>query len=409
MSFKEGDQNLMKKRLNQFAEHFIIKDNNFICKFCNIIIEYKAKQHILKHISTKKHSTNMNKAKNNGTILTSTALHTTPKRYSTPISEQVNFNEDLLKMCLEANIPVNKINHPSVRSFLSKYIDTKKYSIPEATTLNKTYLPRRYNVIEEIRNEINDNSIWISVDETTDICGRYMVHFIVGILNENQPGKGRILTSEPVSSTNGQSISDFVDKALCILWPDGIKYDKVLLLVSDGAPYMILAGKLLKTKYTKLIHLTCLAHATHRISEVIRDHFEKINNLISSVKKVFIKAPFRRKQFKIDNPDLCLPPEPVITRWGTWLDAVNYYHKNYEAIINTIKKFNPKEAKSIQKAQELFQDNALKEDLNYVYSNFSIISTTITKLQESNVPITTSLNLIDQLKADIENLKSKSI
>jgi len=50
-----------------------------------------------------------------------------------------------------------------------------------------------------------------------------------------------------------------------ILWPEGVQHDNVLLFLSDAAPYMVKAGKCINTLYSKCIHLTCLAHAFHRI------------------------------------------------------------------------------------------------------------------------------------------------
>ena len=51
-----------------------------------------------------------------------------------------------------------------------------------------------------------------------------------------------------------------------ILWPGGVKYDNVLLLLSDAAPYMIKAGEGLSVSYPKTIHVTCVAHALHRVA-----------------------------------------------------------------------------------------------------------------------------------------------
>lgn len=31
-------------------------------------------------------------------------------------------------------------------------------------------------------------------------------------------------------------------------------------------------------------------------------------------------------------PDLNLSPEPIITRWGTWLEAVQYYCDHFDKI-----------------------------------------------------------------------------
>ncbi|KAJ4430101.1 hypothetical protein ANN_22311 [Periplaneta americana] len=33
-------------------------------------------------------------------------------------------------------------------------------------------------------------------------------------------------------------------------------------------------------------------------------------------------------------PGIPLPPQPVLTRWGTWLNSVNYYAEHYSKIMD---------------------------------------------------------------------------
>lgn len=54
---------------------------------------------------------------------------------------------------------------------------------------------------------------------------------------------------------------------------------------------MIKAGKALQVFYPKLTHVTCVVHGLHRVAEEIRAQFPDINNVISAVKKVFLKEP----------------------------------------------------------------------------------------------------------------------
>lgn len=46
--------------------------------------------------------------------------------------------------------------------------------------------------------------------------------------------------------------------------------DRVSLLVSDGAAYMMKAGKTLQSAYPAIIHVTCLAHVLHQVCEFVR-------------------------------------------------------------------------------------------------------------------------------------------
>lgn len=83
--------------------------------------------------------------------------------------------------------------------------------------------------------------------------------------------------------------------------------------------------------YPKMLHVTCLAHGLGRVAEQIRTKYSNVNNWISIVKRIFVKAPGRVNSFRNSFPGIPLPPAPIITRWGTWLDACFYYAENFHA------------------------------------------------------------------------------
>lgn len=77
----------------------------------------------------------------------------------------------------------------------------------------------------------------------------------------------------------------------------GYEYGNLLLAVTDAAPAMKSAMKSLCVIFPKMIHITCLAHAMHRLAETIRFQFKNVNRLISSMKAVFLKSPARIRYF----------------------------------------------------------------------------------------------------------------
>ena len=101
-----------------------------------------------------------------------------------------------------------------------------------------------------------------------------------------------------------------------MLWKDEVKRDRILLFVTDAAPYMLKVAKGLKMQYTKMVHLTLLAHGLHRLAEEIRGNYPEVDSLISNVKNIFLKAPLKVEKFKLEAPSLPLPPQPVITMLG---------------------------------------------------------------------------------------------
>jgi hypothetical protein len=96
-----------------------------------------------------------------------------------------------------------------------------------------------------------------------------------------------------------------------LLWPDKVEQENVLLFVCDAAPYMIKAAKALQLLCPKMIHVTCPAHALHRVAEEVRGRYPEVDQLIPNG-KIFIKPPLRVQKFKV--PTLPLPQQPTVTR-----------------------------------------------------------------------------------------------
>lgn len=189
-----------------------------------------------------------------------------------------------------------------------------------------------------------------------------------------------------------------------VVWPNGIKHNNVLLFLTDAAPYMCKAGKVLNTFYPKMIHLTCLVHGFHRVAETIRFQFSEVDSLIANVKKIFLIAPSRVQIFKEMYPNLILPPEPIITRWGTWLAAVMYYSNNFDKIKNIILKLDSDSAIIIKKTIELMQNKNLQNNLAFITVHFGFLVDTISKLETSKMPLIESLEIVDQAIKHLETV-----
>ena len=171
---------------------------------------------------------------------------------------------------------------------------------------------------EKFADEVKGKKIWVSVDETTDVMGRMIGNVVIGILSAEGAGKTYLLNSVHLEHTNHAT--------MCTLFLDSIKllgdsFDaktQILLLVTDGVAYMLLFGKTIKDIYPKIIHVTCLDHALHRLCETIRLLYSDVNELISNGKKIFRKSPSRIQKFKTLAPGVPLPPRPIVTRWGKY-------------------------------------------------------------------------------------------
>jgi len=88
---------------------------------------------------------------------------------------------------------------------------------------------------------------------------------------------------------------------------------------------MVKAGKSLKIFCPKIEHMTCVAHALHRVCKEIRLQFPKVDELISNMKNIFLKTPSWIQIFRNIAPNIPLPLEPILTRWGTWIRSTRRF------------------------------------------------------------------------------------
>ncbi|KAJ4430250.1 hypothetical protein ANN_22462 [Periplaneta americana] len=218
---------------------------------------------VQQHITTSKHQANKQlNSKQRQLFLTQ----------PTTSNVRSEFNIDLCRSLISADIPLYKLKNKVFREFLEKYT---QHTIPNESTLRKTYAPSIYDeTIQKIRDEIKDSSIWVSIDETPDKEGRLVGNVVIGLLSE-QYSERILLHCDVLEKCNNKTIVKLFNEAMGILWPKGIMYDNVLFFISDAAPYMVKAGQALSVVYPKLTHFTCVAHAFHRVAEVVRDNFLK--------------------------------------------------------------------------------------------------------------------------------------
>ncbi|KAJ4437332.1 hypothetical protein ANN_17470 [Periplaneta americana] len=250
--------------ISEFKEDGLSTDNKILfCNLCQCAVSSTQKFLVQQHITTSKHQANKQlNSKQRQLFLTQ----------PTTSNVRSEFNIDLCRSLISADIPLYKLKNKVFREFLEKYT---QHTIPDESTLRKTYAPSIYDeTIQKIRDEIKDSSIWVSIDETPDKEGRLVGNVVIGLLSE-QYSERILLHCDVLEKCNNKTIVKLFNEAMGILWPKGIMYDNVLFFISDAAPYMVKAGQALSVVYPKLTHFTCVAHAFHRVAEVVRDNFLK--------------------------------------------------------------------------------------------------------------------------------------
>ncbi|KAJ4434136.1 hypothetical protein ANN_16456, partial [Periplaneta americana] len=72
--------------------------------------------------------------------------------------------------------------------------------------------------------------------------------------------------------------------------------------------------------------------------------------------------------FQTIAPGIPLPPQPVLTRWKTWLDAVNYYVEHYGKIMDVIDALNSTDSSAVAAVKSLPSEQLL-EDILFIDSD----------------------------------------
>ncbi|KAL4113091.1 hypothetical protein QTP88_016779 [Uroleucon formosanum] len=386
----------------EFGESVFSMDNLILfCKICNLKVASEKRFSIIQHLKTDKHIRSTARLENSKT-------NNVQQLVTNQKSKLSEFNSELCKTLLSANIPLYKLKNIHFKSFLEKYTQR---DIPDESTLRKYYVNDCYDqTMDKIRVTVQDKKIWVSIYVTTDSNGRYVANVIIGTLEIDCPGEIMLLTSEMLEKVNHSTIAKLFDRSMALLWPNGVQHDNVLLFVSDAAPYMVKSASVIKVFYSKMVHVTCLAHGLHRVAEEVRNMFPKVDKLISNVKKTFLKAPYRVQMFKNEAPEVLLPPELIITRWGTWLDATDYYCKHIQSIRNVFMKLDDDSA-SILKVKNILDDQQLDANLVCITANFGIISKSITQLEKHGLKLVDSINILNKIIDDMNiiDTQSKSI
>ncbi|XP_055902175.1 uncharacterized protein LOC129938564 [Eupeodes corollae] len=360
---------VLKKYVSDNPQIFTSDGKILFCKICSKGVSYDKKFQVDQHLKSMRH-----------TELSTLSNSTNSQQLLSFRTTQNNFNMDLCEAFVAADIPLSKLNNPSLRKFLFEYT---KEIVPDSSTLRKNYINKMYILLtDKIKSVLKDEYIWISIDETTDIQGRFVANVVAGVLSQNEDLRKKVLLNVvELEKTNHSTIAQIFDETVNYF---GIKKNKILLFLTDAAPYMIKAARGLKILYPKLIHVTCLAHALHRVAEQIRSNFKNVDLLISSGKKIFLKAPSRVENFKTRYPLTPLPPQPIVTRWGTWLEAVAYYAKNYKEFEDIVNGLDDSDAVAIKNTKEALKKPSLKSEIIFINSNYTFLCDVIIQLEGNN-------------------------
>lgn len=190
---------------------------------------------------------------------------------------------------------------------------------------------------QKLKNSIVDKSICLTIDETTDRCGRHAVNVLFSFDN-----KTKLARTDFLFNVNASTISQFVMDTIHLY---SISYQNIIFFISDNASYMKLAYSNLSPFLPKMKHNCCLAHILNLIGETWIDfkRFELVDKLVMNFKAIFVYNSQRKIRWKdhllqnnVESPTLA--PVPVKTRWNSWFSFLCWIKPLYSHVITFINK-----------------------------------------------------------------------
>ena len=331
---------------------FHVDNGDLYCKFCCISVDYKKSSSLKSHLASKKHV----KASKNPS---SSRVQTIPT-VLTNLERRSEFKEDFVRMCMAANIPLEKST--IMAPFLKKYC-REGGSLSNPKNLRDYHVPK---VTETLRKKLCDlvkaaviaKSVFIiNVDETTDEKERHVLNLVLKF-NENVILLESEFLEQPV---NHQSLAQFVNATI---QTHGLA-TSFIFYVTDNTSYCLKSfSDILSRLYPRMIWVGCWAHIIDLLGDTWQSHFSSSNEILKLLRQFFKKkiAAGRRKRWKqhlrnnaIENPKF--PPTANFTRWSAWLKATQYHAKYaslYASFFET--ELNVSKNENAQRLLTFFQD-----------------------------------------------------
>ena len=168
--------------------------------------------------------------------------------------------------------------------------------------------------------------------DEAEVAKQKYINVLVGSLDA--PNQTFLVDCHLLDSSSNDNSSIILHTVDDILRQLEIKRKNFLLFLTDAARYMPLAEKTLKELYPSLRHVNCIEHLLHNCTTYVHAHFKNIDEVIATIKTTAIKHKDCKKDFH--DAGLPSPPDPVITRWATWLRAALYYSGNLPAVCTIV-------------------------------------------------------------------------
>lgn len=364
---------------NFSGEFQLTPDGGLYCKLCACVVDGTRKSSVDKHRQTAKHQRKLE-------IQPYSIDQGFISRPKESLIDQVT------NAFLSADIPLKKLRNPEIR----KLFEFMGHSPPSESACRSRVFSMADKELQVTADKLSNSEVFLVADES-DVNG--VKYFVVLAGDVLFPEKTFLVHCRPVEAVESQIVTQSIDDAIRVL---NVQRKMVVLMLSDAASYMVSAGKMLKNLYPNLFHVTCVAHLLHNCAEKVRFKFPSVDNLIARVKASTIKNRDRRNLFS----SIGYPPQPVITRWASWLNAAFYYAENLPKVREIISEFEGS-GLLVARVKEAIADESLASDLAAIQRNYMNLAELVFKVEKQSYTVEEAFSDLNRLSfGDDSSLKN---
>jgi hypothetical protein len=267
--------------------------------------------------------------------------------------ERIEVCHDWVNMCVSANIPLFRTDHPPVRNFLLTRVRNGG-AIPGGQQLQENYLADLYRIErDKLKALLKDEYVAVIFDEMSDAEGRFVLNILLAPtkINKDVHVIAYLADTIMLQKVDNVTVSQAVISTLS--WY-GICFDSISVFDTDNAAYCLKAVQTLEQLCPNALNITCLAHIMNLIGQAFKSPFQLVTSFVVYFSRIFYNAGAWKGRFlsylraelekNLDvltestaetskarqKPIVTMPPSSVATRWNSWFLCVSYHNKYFK-------------------------------------------------------------------------------
>lgn len=271
-------------------------------------------------------------------------------------------------------------------------------------TVSETTVRKQIKILYEedqkfLINLIQNEKIYLIFDESPIKTFKFW-NVLIGLVKN--PGKEYLLGCFNTEKTsNSELLRDIINN---LLDKYSLKYENLVLIISDAVKYNITFYKKLCIQYSHIMHFTCISHLLHNCVTFILKKFNNVNLLI---KKINTLIGYNKRLHSLFR-DLGTFKKPCETRWGTSIDFLIFLKNNFDQIVKILNEFKNDGSETYINCMNLIKNKSVFDDITYIVKNYGFLGHFIILSEKNNFSILQSIDMIKKIRFNHDKIGLKN-